>query len=32
VCNSICDKLVNRHPHIYGDVIVKDESDVKRLL
>jgi len=30
VCNSICDKLVNRHPHIYGDVIVKDESDVKR--
>ncbi|MCL4126538.1 UNVERIFIED_CONTAM: hypothetical protein GTU68_028913 [Idotea baltica] len=30
VCNSICDKLVNRHPHIYGDVVVKDEEDVKR--
>ena len=20
VCNSICDKLIDRHPHIYGDV------------
>ncbi|MCF1192150.1 nucleoside triphosphate pyrophosphohydrolase [Mangrovimonas sp. AS39] len=30
VCNSICDKLVDRHPHIYGDVQVKDEEDVKR--
>ncbi len=30
VCNSICDKLINRHPHIYGDVEVKDEDDVKR--
>ncbi len=30
VLNSICDKLVNRHPHIYGDVDVKDENDVKR--
>jgi XTP/dITP diphosphohydrolase len=30
VCNSICDKLVNRHPHIYGDVVVKDEEEVKR--
>ncbi len=30
VCNSICDKLVNRHPHIYGDVEVTDEDDVKR--
>jgi XTP/dITP diphosphohydrolase len=30
VCNSISDKLVARHPHIYGDVIVKDEEDVKR--
>ena len=30
VCNSISDKLVNRHPHIYGDVVVKDEEDVKR--
>ncbi len=30
VCNSISDKLVNRHPHIYGDVVVKDEEEVKR--
>ncbi|MEH6536582.1 MAG: nucleoside triphosphate pyrophosphohydrolase [Psychroserpens sp.] len=30
VCNSICDKLISRHPHIYGDVIVNDEEDVKR--
>ncbi|WP_250432761.1 nucleoside triphosphate pyrophosphohydrolase [Hanstruepera flava] len=30
VCNSICDKLVNRHPHIYGDVKVDNEEDVKR--
>jgi XTP/dITP diphosphohydrolase len=30
VLNSICDKLVTRHPHIYSDVEVKDENDVKR--
>ena len=30
VCNSICDKLINRHPHIYGNVTVNDEEDVKR--
>ena len=30
VCNSICDKLIERHPHIYGDVKVNDEEDVKR--
>jgi len=30
VLNSICDKLINRHPHIYSDVEVKDENDVKR--
>ena len=30
VCNSICDKLINRHPHIYGDVKVENEEDVKR--
>ncbi len=30
VLNGICDKLVNRHPHIYGDVTVRDETDVKR--
>jgi XTP/dITP diphosphohydrolase len=30
VLNSISDKLINRHPHIYGDVKVNDENDVKR--
>ncbi|MFC4739739.1 nucleoside triphosphate pyrophosphohydrolase [Flavobacterium ponti] len=30
VANSICDKLIERHPHIYGDVVVEDEEDVKR--
>lgn len=30
VANSICDKLINRHPHIYGDVSVANEDDVKR--
>jgi MazG family protein len=29
VLNSICDKLVERHPHVYGDVIANDEEDVK---
>jgi XTP/dITP diphosphohydrolase len=28
--NGICDKLVARHPHIYGEVKVSDEEDVKR--
>jgi len=30
VCHSLCEKLINRHPHIYGDVKVKDEAEVKR--
>ena len=30
VCNSICEKLIHRHPHIYGDVKVENEEDVKR--
>lgn len=30
VANEICDKLIHRHPHIYGDVQVKDEEEVKR--
>ena len=30
VLNGICDKLIARHPHIYGDVTVKDEEDVQR--
>jgi len=28
--HSVCDKLVHRHPHIYGDVKVEDEEEVKR--
>ncbi|MGS2763972.1 nucleoside triphosphate pyrophosphohydrolase [Sinomicrobium sp. M5D2P9] len=30
VANAICEKLIARHPHIYGDVEVNDEEDVKR--
>lgn len=30
VCNTICDKLISRHPHIYGDVKVVDEEEVKQ--
>ncbi|MDO3642573.1 nucleoside triphosphate pyrophosphohydrolase [Mucilaginibacter sp. L3T2-6] len=30
VLNGVCDKLVNRHPHIYSDTEVQDENDVKR--
>ena len=30
VANSVCDKLIERHPHIYGDVKVENEEDVKR--
>ncbi len=29
VLDNICDKLVERHPHIYGDVQVKDQDEVK---
>src|SRR5690554_383347 len=29
VLNGICDKLVHRHPHIYGDVVADDEEAVK---
>jgi len=29
VIHSVCDKLVHRHPHIYGDVKVADEKEVK---
>ena len=28
--NAICDKLINRHPHIYGDVDVNSDEDVKQ--
>jgi len=30
VINGICDKLIHRHPHIYGDVKVQDEKEVKK--
>ncbi len=30
VLHAICDKLVKRHPHIYGDVKVSDEEEVKK--
>ncbi|RYE35764.1 MAG: nucleoside triphosphate pyrophosphohydrolase [Sphingobacteriaceae bacterium] len=30
VLNGICEKLIHRHPHIYADVDVNDEQDVKR--
>ena len=30
VAHGICDKLIDRHPHIYGDVQVADEAEVKR--
>jgi XTP/dITP diphosphohydrolase len=29
VINYLCDKLIRRHPHIYGDVKVQDEAEVK---
>ena len=29
VLHSVCDKLIRRHPHIYGDVTVDGEDDVK---
>uniref|UniRef100_UPI004048DFBF nucleoside triphosphate pyrophosphohydrolase n=1 Tax=Polaribacter sp. TaxID=1920175 RepID=UPI004048DFBF len=30
VANAISDKLIDRHPHIYGDVKVKNEEEVKQ--
>jgi XTP/dITP diphosphohydrolase len=29
VLNSICEKLIYRHPHVFGDVNVNDDKDVK---
>ncbi len=29
VLNGVCEKLIHRHPHIYGDVEVADEEEVK---
>ncbi len=30
VANQICEKLISRHPHIYGDVRVSNEEEVKQ--
>ncbi|WP_299523711.1 nucleoside triphosphate pyrophosphohydrolase [uncultured Lutibacter sp.] len=30
VANAIAEKLIHRHPHIYSDVVVKDEEEVKQ--
>lgn len=30
VIDGVCEKLIRRHPHIYGDVKVENEEDVKR--
>jgi len=30
VIDSLCEKLIRRHPHIYGDTDVQDEEEVKR--
>lgn len=37
IINKLCDKLIHRHPHIYGDpnndgklIVVKDEEEVKQ--
>lgn len=30
VLHSICEKLIRRHPHIYGDLKIEDEEEVKR--
>jgi XTP/dITP diphosphohydrolase len=30
VAHSISEKLIYRHPHIYGDVVVKDDEEVKQ--
>jgi XTP/dITP diphosphohydrolase len=29
VLNQICDKLIHRHPHIYGDLKISNEEEVK---
>jgi XTP/dITP diphosphohydrolase len=30
VIDSLCEKIIHRHPHIYGDVQVADEAEVSR--
>ena len=31
VCNSLCDKLIFRHPHVYGEARAQSAGDVSRL-
>jgi len=30
VINTVCEKIIHRHPHIYGDVKVADDAEVSR--
>lgn len=30
IINGLCEKLIHRHPHIYSDIIVKDDEEVSR--
>lgn len=30
VCNALCDKLIYRHPHVYGDVLANSPEEVKQ--
>ncbi len=30
ILNRVCDKLIERHPHIYGDTVAESEEEVKR--
>lgn len=30
VIDSLCEKLIRRHPHIYGDTVAQDEETVKQ--
>lgn len=31
VCNRLCDKLIFRHPHVYGEATAQSAGDVSRL-
>lgn len=31
VCNRLCDKLIFRHPHVYGEQAAKDAEDVSKI-
>lgn len=30
VLNGVCEKLISRHPHVYGDISVANEEEVKK--